>query len=120
MDYDLKVEKDGFVKTIEIKTDRYEYFKGVTTNNMFLEIECNGKKSGIKGTKADYFIYFYPDHELMYLIRMDKVRELLNYGRRSAFSGDGGRVIGYVINRFDFEDKFSIINITKHKIWDKQ
>ena len=120
MDYDLKVEKDGFVKTIEIKTDRYEYFKNKITNNMFLEVECNGKKSGIMGTKADYFIYFYPDHELFYLIRIDGIRELVNYGVRSGFSGDGGKVIGYNINRFEFEEHFHIIKITKNEIWDEQ
>lgn len=120
MDYDLKVEKNGLIKTIEIKTDRYEYFKGETTNNMFLEIECNGKKSGIKGTKADYFIYFYPDHEKAYLISISDVNKLLNFARRSSCSGDGGKVLGYIINRFEFEEYFKILNIPKHKIWDKQ
>lgn len=57
---------------------------------------------------------------MAYLIRMDKVNELLNYGRRSESSGDGGKVLGYVINRFDFEEHFYIIKIPKSKIWDEQ
>ena len=117
MDYDLMIEKDGFIKTLEIKTDRWERFNW-TTNNIFLEVSCNGKKSGIMGSKADYFIYFFPDHELFYLIRMDEVRKLVNFGRRKSFSGDGGRVLGWTINRFEFAEHFKINKIKKDKRWD--
>jgi hypothetical protein len=118
MDWDIKIEKDGFIKTIEVKTDRWEYFHNMTTNNMFLETKCNGKPSGIIGTKADYFIYFYPEHELAYLIRTDEIIKLANYGSRKAYVADKNKVIGYTINRFQYQDQFKIINIKRDSIWD--
>jgi hypothetical protein len=117
-DYDIKVEKNGIIKTLEIKTDRYEFFKNKKTNNMFIETECNGKKSGVKATKADYLIYFYPDYEVAYLISINNINELLRFGIRSSFSGDGGKVVGYLFNRFEFGKYFKILNIPKDKIWD--
>lgn len=119
MDWDIMVEKDGFKKTIEIKTDRWEYFNDKITDNMFLETRCNGKNSGILGSKADYFIYFYPDHELVYLIRMDEIRKIAQYGCRKAYCADGNKVIGWTINRFEFAHYFKIFNLKKDKVWDK-
>lgn len=119
MDYDIMIEdKNGLRITLEVKTDRYELYNGIT-NNMFLEVKCNGKRSGISGTKADIFVYFYPEHELAYFIRVDEVRKLANYGRRTTMSGDGGLVTGYLINRFDYEHMFKVVKIERHHIWDK-
>jgi hypothetical protein len=118
MDYDIKITDGLFDRTIEVKTDRYEYMKGVKTDNMFLEVSCNDKMSGIRGSKADYFIYYYPDWELAYLISMNKIRKIANYGRRSNQSGDKNKVTGYLINRFEFENEFKIIKIKKDKFWD--
>lgn len=119
MDYDVLIEnKNGSKITLEIKCDRYELYKGIT-NNMFLEINCNGKKSGILGTKADYFIYFYPEWELAYMIKVKDVIELIRYGYRTEMSGDDGKVTGVLINRFEFEDYFKIFSIKRDSIWDR-
>lgn len=117
IEWDIKIEKDGFIKTVEIKTDRYEYFTGKITNNIFLEQKCNGRKSGLLASTADYFIYFFPDYELAYLIKMSDCRELLHYGTRRSLSGDKGKVTGVTINRFEFSDRFKIFNIKKSPLW---
>lgn len=118
MDFDLKVERSGVTTTIEIKTDRWEYFKDTITNNMFIETNCNGKLSGVMGTKADYFIYYYPDFEIMYLISIEDIRKLISeVGVLKTMAGDGGRVTGYVINRRIHKDKFMTYKIKKSEVW---
>jgi hypothetical protein len=118
MSYDLKVERGGNTTTIEIKTDRWEYFKDNITNNMFIEVECSGKPSGVMGTNADYFIYYYPDFEIMYLISVNDIRKLIKeVGVLRTMSGDGGRVTGYLINRRIHKDKFLTYKIKKTDVW---
>ena len=39
---------------IEVKTERDWWFK---TGNIAIEVECNGKPSGIMATKADYWVH---------------------------------------------------------------
>jgi hypothetical protein len=113
-EYDILIKKDFEIR-LEIKTDRWEFFNEKITNNIFLEVSCSGKPSGITNSKADFFIYFFPDWDIFYTISMSKARELLNYGIRKSYSGDGGRVIGYTINRFDFSDWFKIQEIIVDK-----
>ena len=46
-----KILKEG---KLEVKTERDWWFK---TGNIAIEIECNGKPSGIMITKADYWVH---------------------------------------------------------------
>lgn len=91
--------------TFEIKTDEWEHYHEKVTNNMFIEISCNGKPSGIAGSKSDFFIYYFPKHETLYAIERKKlIKELYSMGGiRSSQSGDGGRVLGYLINKTEPE-----------------
>lgn len=91
--------------TFEIKTDEWEHYHNKITNNMFIEISCNNKPSGIAGSKADFFIYYFPKHETLYVIdRLKLIKELYSMGAiRSSQSGDGGRVLGYLIDRTEPE-----------------
>jgi len=103
--YDLLLLKEVSNKEVkfEIKTDRWEYFN-YKTNNMFIELECNGKVSGVKATEAKWFVYYFPEQEVAYIMLTSKLLELSNWiGSRRANSGDGGKVIGNVIKR-DFID----------------
>jgi hypothetical protein len=43
---------------VEVKTERDWWFK---TGNIAIEVECNGKPSGIMATKADYWIHILAD-----------------------------------------------------------
>jgi len=119
-DYDFKGRKDDREVLFEVKTDRYEYFKGETTYNMFIEITCSGKPSGILTSKADTFIYFYPDLEKMYIIPMSELRMLCIKEdiKLTSMSGDGGRTEGYLVHRNLWKDKFKVYNIKKeNNLW---
>jgi hypothetical protein len=87
--------------TFEVKTDEWEFYHNKITNNMFLEISCNGKQSGISASRADFFIYYYPRHKTLYIIRKNELIRNLNSMEwyRHGESGDGGRVIGYLVDR---------------------
>jgi hypothetical protein len=120
--WDIKVERIGIETTLEIKTDRWEKFNRIT-GNMFIEVSCSGKDSGIMVTKADYFIYFYPEWELIYIIKCDKLKELLKERPdlfwRNGSGGDGGRVVAYVCSRHDVKDYFKIVKIKKSIKWNE-
>ena len=118
-DYDILTLYKGKEVKFEIKTDLYEYYKKIITNNLFIEVICNNKFSGINSSKADYFIYLLPNIDEMYMIKISDLKELLmSRGfRRSSQSGDGGRVIGYLIDRDEAKEWFKVIkfnNIIKY------
>jgi hypothetical protein len=108
-DYDLRFDLLNNVTkeiTYEVKTDKYE-----DTGNVFFEKSCNGVESGVIYSKADYFIYFLPrkKESNLYYIRTENLKHILttifhfciSYG-----AGDGGRVVGYLINTQDFDEVF--------------
>lgn len=119
--YDIKGFKNGKELTFEVKTDRYEYFKKIKTYNMFIELTCSNKPSGINSTQADYFIYYYPDLEVFYFISTNDLRKLIetsNFDKKFQ-SGDNGRVEGVCIHRNLFSSNFIICRIKKDKnIWE--
>jgi hypothetical protein len=122
-EYDFKGNKDGRTLYFEVKTDRYEYFKGINTYNMFIEITCSGKPSGILTSKSDYFVYYYPDLEKLYIIPMDELRMLCikENIELTSMSGDGGRTEGYLVHRNLWKEKFKIYNIKKdNDLWKKK
>ena len=118
--YDIKGIKDGKELTFEVKTDRYEHFKGYKTFNMFIEQSCGNKPSGINATQADYFIYYYPDFELFYFIKTEDLRKLIQDTDLpiKAQSGDNGKVVGVVIHRNLYKKYFTIKRLPKdNSIW---
>ena len=70
--------------------------------------------SGLLGTKAVYFIYYFPDFEKAYMISVNKLKKMLREEtylfRRSEMAGDGGRVVGYLLNRIDNEERRILTN----------
>jgi Holliday junction resolvase-like predicted endonuclease len=118
--WDIKAEKDGFIKTIEVKTDRWEKFNWIT-NNMIIEVSCSNKPSGIMVTKADYFIYFYPEWELIYIIKSKELKEAIRFRPdlfwRKDGLGDDGKVVGYICNRNEAAELFEIKEIKKNSKW---
>lgn len=112
-DYDIKMIKEY---TYEVKTDRYNKFKKETTN-MFIETYCNGKPSGVSSSKADYFVYFFPDINELYLIKMDDLRKMLYDGSKAIYysgAGDRNKVNGFLIDKNNTqiygEDGFRLFN----------
>jgi|688.fasta_scaffold87208_1 hypothetical protein len=124
-DYKYDVVAELFFKriTFEIKTDRYEYLKKTKTDNMFIEVSCNNKPSGISKTEADVFVYFLPDFEEAYMIKVSTLKDLIiqhpEYFRYTTQSGDGGKVRGYLINRYKFSHLFKCLKVPKLKCWNK-
>ena len=119
--YDFKLSSDTkSTITFEVKTDRWEHFKKCKTWNMFIELNCNGKDSGIVASKADYFVYYFPDHEIAYIIGRDNLLKLIeeNEFQVSTQAGDGGRVTGVLIHRNLHKKSFHTIKIEKDgDIW---
>ena len=94
-DWDFRCEDiNGKVITFEVKTDRYEHIKGITTGNMFIEISCNKIPSGINASKADYFVYYYPDLEIFYLMPLPEFRLFLRVG-------NGFHDVSTILHEFD-------------------
>jgi len=81
----------------EVKSDRNAY--RYAYKSMFIEYECNGKKSGINATEADFWYYFMvkPDGGyICYEIPIEILKEKC-INTRSISGGDGGRVRGYIV-----------------------
>jgi hypothetical protein len=131
-DYDIKMKFKGREILIEVKTDRWEHYKNKITNNMFIEVSCDGKLSGIHSTKSHLFIYFFPDQETAYFIKSKDLRELIKtdgLSFQTARGSDGERVRGVLINKIRFENwvskdsennepAFKIKKVKKSPIWD--
>lgn len=117
--YDIETTKNDKTILYEVKTDRYEYFKNVKTGNIFIETTCSGKLSGIHTTKSDIFVYFFPDIEEAFFIKIKDLKELIRTTpfRRTEQSGDKGKVTGLLINRDEFRNKFKVETIPKLPIW---
>ena len=113
MKYDLKIKTPLLDYTLELKTDAYEYYKKRFTNNLFIETSCNNKKSGIIGSSADIFAYYLPHLGELYIQKRKKLIEMMMYNQDKFHyvtgCGDGGRVNGYLINRYEFGEQFFTI-----------
>lgn len=84
-----KILKEG---KLEVKTERDWWFK---TGNIAIEVECNGKPSGIMITKADYWVHILADGDKDYcrLIFDTKTIKRLSkkYIKNIKSGGDGWR-----------------------------
>ncbi len=88
--------------SIEVKKDRLS----LGTKNIFFEVECNGKPSGIMGTDASYWVHLIPKDDailggLLLEVKplIKAIQSLLKGGMAISkdWSGDGGRVKGVII-----------------------
>ena len=96
------VSQLGTDVSIEVKNCR----KWHQTGNVFFELECNGKPSGIVSTKALYLVYLlHKDGRQVggYILELKPLKKAiqspLNDGLaiEKNYSGDGGRVKGIVV-----------------------
>jgi len=114
-DYDILTSKGDKMVTFEIKTDEYETYKG-ETGNMFLEIKCNGKDSGIRASTADYFVYYYPQLESAWFIKLSNLNSLTRIPglfHTSYGCGDDNKVIGLIASRESMKEYFTQFKIKK-------
>lgn len=74
-DYDLLMyNKQNEVKMIEVKSDN----KTAYTPNIIFEYESYGKPSGIKATKADYWVYIFPSLGEVWFIKIPQLKKLIS------------------------------------------
>lgn len=70
--YDFEYETSrGHKRTAEIKTD------SSSTGNLFIQVERDGKPSGIFLTEADFYIVYNVIDKLFYIIRSEDLREAI-------------------------------------------
>jgi hypothetical protein len=107
-DFDIKIIKDNKVISLEVKTD--EYYLKFRTNNMVFEVSCGGKPSGLNSTKADYYVYYFPEEKIAYMASISKIKAIIPQCR-TTYGGDGMRAKLYLVDRTDWGKEFKIIKI---------
>jgi len=84
-----KILKEG---KLEVKTERDWWFK---TGNIAIEVECNGKPSGITATKSDYWVHILANGDKDYcrlIFDVSTVKKLVKkYINKIKNGGDGFR-----------------------------
>ena len=108
----LMMYKDKKI-TYECKADTY-----IDTGNMFIEVECRGKESGIMVTKAEWFVMYFKRLNQAWYIKTDRLKAIINNfpHRISRQSGDAGsNTVGYLINKTKFRDDFIVRNPLTHE-----
>lgn len=112
--YDALIERNGEKIKYEIKTDVFckpEY----DTGNIYVEIECRGKPSGIMVTEAKWFVtYFKHFNEIWYIKTTDLIK-LIEENKQNLIkkenSGDKNSVTkGWLIPKWKFYESFSVFN----------
>lgn len=97
----------------ECKTDVF-----YDTGNMFIEISCRGKDSGISITKAKWFVTYFKQLNEIWYIKTDNLKEILKNHKHviRKQSGDAGsNTIGVLLNKNMFRDSFIVRNSITHK-----
>lgn len=110
--YDVLVEKNGKNIRYEIKTDVFckpDY----DTGNIFVEVECRGKASGIMVTEAEWFVTYYKHLEEIWYIKTQDMLDLIEANKQNLvfknFSGDqGSETKGWLIPRWRFTEAFKV------------
>lgn len=121
INYDYKFLKGGKEYIFEIKTDIAHLFLDEKTGNMrdtgnlVVEYESRGKKSGISATKADYFVTYFPQINEIWLIKVDKLKEMIREHnseiRRVENAGDkDSNTKIFLISREKYKTHFRIAN----------
>lgn len=112
--YDVLVERNGKNVKYEIKTDVFckpEY----DTGNIFVEVECRGKTSGIMVTEAEWFVTYYKHLNEIWYIRTQDLLDLIEDHRMNLifknFSGDqGSETKGWLVPRWKFTEDFIVFD----------
>ena len=87
------------------------------SGNLFIEFECRGKDSGIKVTKAKYFVTYFPYLQEAWFILTNKLKKLINDNELPTTTDAGDEksgTKGYLINRELYKEHFKILNVN-HK-----
>ena len=108
--YDAIIEYNGNQITYEIKTDVF-CAPNFDTGNIFIEVECRGKESGLSVTEAKWFVTYFLYLNEIWFIETDKLKKILieNDFPISEQNGDlNSNTKGYLIKRKDIKENFKI------------
>jgi hypothetical protein len=112
--YDALIERNGKSIKYEIKTDVFckpEY----DTGNIFVEVECRGKSSGIMVTEAEWFVTYYKYLNEIWYIKTPDMIQLIENNKKNlifkTFSGDkNSNTKGWLVPRWKFTSDFLVFN----------
>jgi hypothetical protein len=100
--YENEFEEIFHKQKVEVKTDR----RCQETGNVFVEYQSRGKDSGIKTTKADYWVFclWRPDKKkhtwvILPTIKLKRIIRKNNY--RTIAGGDNRTSLGYLVPKED-------------------
>ena len=108
--YDTIIEYNGEQIKYEIKTDVF-CAPNFDTGNIFIEVECRGKESGLSVTEAKWFVTYFLYLNEIWFIETNKLKKLLieNDFPLSEQNGDlNSNTKGYLIKRKDIQGNFKI------------
>ena len=117
--FDAIIEVNGKSIKYEIKTDVF-CKPTYDTGNLFIEIECRGKESGILVTEAEWFVTYYKHLNEIWYIKTPQLLKLIEEHKQNfifkTFSGDkGSNTKGWLVPRWKFTDDFLIYNSNTFK-----
>jgi len=94
--------------TYEIKSDKQTY-----TGNIAIEYSCNGKKSGIEATEADYMVFIFPLISEVWKIKTKKLKELISNTKniKKVKGGDNKLASLYLFKREEVKENFKTMKI---------
>jgi|Laugrespbdmm15sd_2_1035082.scaffolds.fasta_scaffold02100_10 hypothetical protein len=104
-EWDIKAEKDGDIKTFEVKTNYYEIFR-YRHQMVVIETESNGVLSGLSTTTADFYVLYYPFENLFYIESVFNIKRMVKSGQyKKVIGGRKDLATMYQIPRTDFIHK---------------
>ena len=110
--HDLIINYKGRNITYECKTDIFD-----DTGNMFIEMKCRNKDSGIAVTKAEWFVTYFKRLNEIWYIKTDKLKEILNTHEHRYIKNVGdknSKTEGYLLNKNMFRSSFIVRDAIKH------
>lgn len=122
--YDALIEINGKKVKYEIKTDVF-CKPSYDTGNIFVEIECRGKASGIMVTEAKWFVTYFKHFNEIWYIKTNDLIKLIDENRQTLikkeFSGDRhSETKGWLIPKWRLHEHFIVYDSIRHKRKEKE
>lgn len=113
--HDLLMHKDDIQITYEVKTDVYVRPDN-DTGNMFIEFESRYNPSGIKVSKADWFVTYFQHLREIWYIRTPELIKLIDHIECpiTEYAGDfNSNTKGYLLPRYQYQNNFIVRRVPK-------
>ena len=101
--FDIEMAINSISERFEIKTDFMQ------TDNIVIEYECHGKRSGIAKSEADSWCFIFPHDWQMWIIGENELVDLC-FDANKIDGGYKNRSKMYIFNKLDVMHNFKIIN----------